>query len=188
MRVYVIRHGESESNRNGLWTGWLDAPLTDKGRDDAAAVSAVISGVSFEKIYASDLKRAKSTASIAIPGCKYELRRELREINVGDIAGNPLDSINSEEKKEIQKSGYSVFGGESKADFEKRIRSFIEELESDCVENVAVFSHAGWLRGLLDIVVGCILPREKILCKNCTVGVFEYDGVLWKLHSWINID
>ena len=50
MRVYVIRHGESESNRDGVWTGWIDAPLTEKGRVDAAAVGIILSGVSFDKI------------------------------------------------------------------------------------------------------------------------------------------
>ena len=34
MRVYVIRHGESETNRAKRWTGWVDAHLTDKGKED----------------------------------------------------------------------------------------------------------------------------------------------------------
>ena len=32
MRVYVIRHGESETNKAKKWTGWLDVHLTDKGK------------------------------------------------------------------------------------------------------------------------------------------------------------
>lgn len=35
MKVYVVRHGESETNHMKKWTGWFDAPLTEKGRDDA---------------------------------------------------------------------------------------------------------------------------------------------------------
>lgn len=31
MKLYIVRHGESETNRKGLWTGWLDVALTDKG-------------------------------------------------------------------------------------------------------------------------------------------------------------
>ena len=33
MKVYVIRHGESETNKIHYWTGWLDVSLTDKGRE-----------------------------------------------------------------------------------------------------------------------------------------------------------
>ena len=72
MRVWMIRHGESETNKNGLWTGWLDAPLTEEGKRDAALASEFVSRVSFDKIYSSDLLRAKSTAEIVIPGCQYE--------------------------------------------------------------------------------------------------------------------
>ena len=33
MRVYIVRHGESQNNKDKLWTGWYDAPLTEKGRE-----------------------------------------------------------------------------------------------------------------------------------------------------------
>ena len=86
MKVFVIRHGESETNRNGLWTGWLDVSLTEKGRAEAEQVGKLLSNINFDKIYASDLLRAKTTAEIALPACEYETLVELREVNVGSIA------------------------------------------------------------------------------------------------------
>ena len=86
------------------------------------------------------------------------------------------------------KEGYSAYGGETKAELDERIKSFAGELETSGFDRVAVFSHAGWLRGFLDVVVGDVLPRNKILCHNCTVGIFDFDGNLWRLHSWINLD
>ena len=83
MKVFVVRHGESETNRNACWTGWMDVALTQKGREDATLARRLLSGVKFDKIYASDLQRAKCTAEIAIPGCQYETSALLREINVG---------------------------------------------------------------------------------------------------------
>ena len=50
-----------------------------------------------------------------------------------------------------------------------------------------LFSHAGWLRGMLDIVLGLRLPRARVRCKNCTVAVFEYTDSGWSLHSWVNL-
>ena len=50
MKVWVVRHGESETNRDGLWTGWLDVELTEKGREDAAKAGKILAGTSFDKI------------------------------------------------------------------------------------------------------------------------------------------
>ena len=45
MKVFMIRHGESETNRNGLWTGWLDVSLTEKGREEAVQVGKMLSKI-----------------------------------------------------------------------------------------------------------------------------------------------
>lgn len=182
MKVYIIRHGESETNRAGLWTGWIDAPLTEKGRDEAALLRDFLARVSFDRIYSSDLVRATTTADIAIPGCSYEKTAKLREINVGSLAGTSLSK-----KINIGEDGYAPFSGESREEFLCRVREFMHKLErSDC-ENVAIFSHAGWLRSFLDMVLGVRLSRKNVCCKNCAVAVFEYSESVWKLHSLINL-
>ncbi|MBQ8526496.1 MAG: histidine phosphatase family protein [Clostridia bacterium] len=186
MRVYVIRHGESETNRAKKWTGWLDVNLTDKGKADAKKAGDFIKHISFEKIYASDLSRAGKTAEIAIPGCKYETSALLREINVGSLAGNPIDSLTDKQRDRNAEVGYVDFGGESKTEFNDRISRFMKELEGSECENVAVFSHAGWLCGMLNIVLGSYVPRKHVCCNNCTIAIYEYTNKTWRLHSWIN--
>lgn len=186
MRVWVIRHGESETNRDGLWTGWLDVPLTDKGREDAVAARRVLSGVPFDRIYTSDLQRAKTTAELAIPGCQYEQKPILREINVGNLAGKPLSAVMDQNNRPMNCDGYGSFGGETTEAFSNRVATFMRSLESEDCENIAVFSHGGFLRKFLDLVVGTELPRKHICCNNCAVAIFEYDNSVWQLHSWIN--
>ena len=187
MRVWVIRHGESEANRNGLLTGWLDVPLTEKGREEAALVNQLLSGVRFDKIYSSDLLRAKSTAEIALPGCAYETLPALCEINVGTIAGQPLAVVRGEDIRPLTKEGYSAFGGESRAEFRDRVEAFMKTVEGEGFENVAVFAHAGVIRNFLDIALGIVHDRSKICCNNCTVAIFEYRNSAWRLYSWINV-
>ena len=92
MLVYLIRHGESQSNLDKIWSGWNDVPLTEKGKLDAKKAGEYLDGIKFDKIYSSDLSRAKNTAEIAIPGCEYEQTPLLREINVGEIVGKPFNS------------------------------------------------------------------------------------------------
>jgi broad specificity phosphatase PhoE len=187
MRVYIIRHGESETNRSGLWTGWLDAPLTEKGREEAERVGALLQKTEFDKIYVSDLSRARSTAEIALPGREYEICSALREINVGSIAGKPLNVINRDDKKLVDKDGYRIYGGESREEFSERVKAFMTLLEVQTCQNIAVFSHAGFVRKFLDTVLGIDVPRKNMLCKNCAMAVFEYSENTWMLHSWINV-
>lgn len=187
MRVYVVRHGESETNRDKKWTGWLDVHLTDKGKDDAKKSGTFLNHVSFEKIYTSDLSRAIETAEIAIPDCCYETSALLREINVGSLANNLLVNLTDEQRAHAAKNGYADFGGEEKEKFYDRISRFMKKLETLDCENVAVFSHAGWLCGMLDIIIGTCVPREHLCCNNRTIAIYEYANKIWKLHSWINL-
>lgn len=187
MKVFVIRHGESENNLNKLWTGWQDAELTSKGIEDAKKAGVHLRGITFDKIYSSDLKRAQDTAKNAIPNCIYETKKNLREVNIGSIAGTPIASLSMEQKDNISLIGYKEFGGETREEFEKRVSDFMKELEKTDYENVAVFSHAGWLRKFLSLVLQINVPAKHLCCNNCAMGVFEYAGGIWKLHSWINM-
>lgn len=188
MKVWIIRHGESETNVNGLWTGWLDAPLTEKGRADALSAQRALAGVDFDKIYSSDLERARMTAEIAIPGCEYEVTTLLREVNVGNIAGKPLGVVKNSDGVRMNKDGYAVFGGESNQEFRDRVLTFMKMLESEKCENIAAFSHAGVLKVFLNLVLGVSVPQGSVYCGNCAVAVFEYRDQKWRLYSWLNIN
>ena len=187
MKIYVVRHGESENNLKEKWTGWYDTPLTEKGIEDAKAAGKILCGVSFDKIYASDLSRAVNTAKTALPNCEYETSALLREVNVGNLENQPSKVLNDEQLSHVFANGYEDFGGESNEHFYNRVVAFAKGLESSGYENVAVFIHAGWLRRMLNFVVGLSMPSKNVVCNNCTVGIFEYKNGTWYLHSWINV-
>lgn len=185
MKVYVVRHGESENNLARKYSGWSNPRLTEKGRKDALLAGEFLKNISFDKIYSSDLIRAKETVECALPGCSYEESSLLREINVGEIAGKPFAILTDEQRKQNLQNGYKPYGGETKKAFYERIQFFQRILEKTDAETVALFAHAGFLRGMLDTVLGLRLPRDRVCCNNCAVAVFEYDGD-WRLHSWVN--
>ena len=187
MKVYVVRHGESETNLSKRWTGWLDVPLTEKGIADAQKAGKVLEGIQFDKVFSSDLVRAGKTAETALPGCEYATSALLREVNVGNIAGKPLDILTDEQRATIAKVGYGELEGETKTEFRDRISRFVKLLEGLDCENVAVFSHRGWMLGMLDQIMGIPVPRKHILCGNCAVAVYEFDGENWRLYNWINV-
>lgn len=187
MKVYVIRHGESETNVTRRWTGWLDVHLTEKGRRDGEKAGEILRSVPFDRVFSSDLARARETAQVALPGVAVETTSLLREIDVGTLENQPHSTLTEAQKSRIGPYGYADFGGESREEFKSRVRQFLALLEGLECENVAVFSHAGWLREMLDEVVGMRLPRDRIRCNNCAVAVLEYaDDGRW-LYSWINV-
>ena len=73
MGILVIsRHGESEWNLLGKWTGWTDVNLTEKGHNDTVRLGALLKGVVFNEAYTSSLKRTQQTLAALLEGCGVE--------------------------------------------------------------------------------------------------------------------
>jgi probable phosphoglycerate mutase len=87
--LYLVRHGEAESNASLRFGGWSPAPLTDKGRRQAEAVARALQGRGPTAIISSDLVRARETAEpiAAATGLPLALDARLRERSVGVFDG-----------------------------------------------------------------------------------------------------
>src|SRR5688572_30474192 len=89
--ILLIRHGETEWNRNGRWQGHADIPLSQAGREQAQALAQrlVSEGAFFDHLYASDLCRAFETAQVVGRALNIPVHpfSPLREINVGSWSG-----------------------------------------------------------------------------------------------------
>ena len=190
MKVYMIRHGQSESNAKNIHGGWDPSHLTEQGRADAAVAGKRLEGISFDKVYTSDLNRAMETQGIALPHANAERCELLREIDVGSIMGvSPADCFIKYGESYLFNCNaldFSDYGGESNEAFRQRIASFLQILEDQPYQNVAVFSHAGLIRTVLDVITGLFIVNkvEAFGCGNCTVCVFEYNGKRWSLDTW----
>ena len=97
--LYILRHGETEWNREGIFQGVHDSPLTAMGREQAAhqgrILDRVISDWSAVDIYTSPQGRAKKTAEIALAEVNQTavLHEALREVDTGDWAGLHISDI-----------------------------------------------------------------------------------------------
>jgi probable phosphoglycerate mutase len=83
--IWLVRHGETAWSRDGRHTGNTDLPLTDTGREQAAAVAPLLAGHAFAASWSSPLQRARQTAELA--GVRAEPREDLRELDYGDYEG-----------------------------------------------------------------------------------------------------
>ena len=61
-RVYIVRHGETEHNRQGIIQGHLDTPLNATGIEQARLAADALADVPFGTAYSSDLQRARKVA------------------------------------------------------------------------------------------------------------------------------
>ena len=70
--LVLLRHGESEWNAKNLFTGWVDVPLTEKGRDEAVRAGSLLteSGVLPDVLHTSVLRRAIATAQLTLDACE----------------------------------------------------------------------------------------------------------------------
>ena len=185
MKLYFIRHGESETNLAGHYTGWAQVNLTEKGVRDAEGVRPILADVKFDKIFSSDLIRAMKTAETAIPGCVYETTPLLREVNVGDLALKPFPP-SGDPRRKLMVDGFSAFGGESYDELRARVAEFLEMAKTLDHENVAAFTHAGFLRNMISMILSANVSKMNFVCSNCCIVILELKNGNWMLRGIVN--
>ena len=95
--LYVIRHGETDYNRNGRYQGQSDVPLNAEGRSQCRALTARMSAIPLDVVYTSDLSRAQECARMIAGARTVLLDTRLREVNVGRCTGLTVAEIAARE-------------------------------------------------------------------------------------------
>ena len=90
--LVLVRHGESQWNLENRFTGWIDVPLTDKGREEARRAGEKIRQLHFDQAYTSVLQRATETLDIVLKvigqeGIPVAYDQALNERHYGDLQG-----------------------------------------------------------------------------------------------------
>jgi probable phosphoglycerate mutase len=146
LRLYIIRHGETEWALTGQHTGLSDIPLTDRGRDEASALKPWLAHIRFDHVRTSPRQRARDTADLAGLGVAARIEPDLAEWNYGDYEGRTSVDIRRE------RPGWSMFkdgcpNGESPDQIAARADRLIARL-CELSGNVALFSHGEFGRAL----------------------------------------
>lgn len=159
--LVLVRHGESLWNAQGLWTGWRDIGLSDKGWQEAANAGEAIKDISFQLAFVSVLKRAKETLEgmEQAMGVKLPVTENaaLNERDYGDYTGKNKweikQQLGDEEFLKLRRSwDYPVPNGESLKDVYQRVVPYYQEYilpELKSGKNVLVSAHGNSLRALV---------------------------------------
>lgn len=188
---YIVRHGESQFNVEGIMQGHVDSLLTERGEEQARQTGERLRHINFDAVFSSDLLRAKRTAEIIRLERKLAVKttQALREQHYGSYEGKKIRKFEEELREIIAKY-------ESLADHERKHFRLAEGFETDAetasrfitfLREVAVaytgkivliVSHGDAIRNFL-IHAGCAtydqLPDGSI--ENCGYAVVQSDGV-----------
>ncbi|MCP3987301.1 MAG: histidine phosphatase family protein [bacterium] len=156
-RFLAIRHAESTMNAAGLWQGQADAPLSQRGREQARALAEELRSESIAALVCSDLSRARETAEILAGALDLSLRLEpgLREMDVGAWSAQPhaeLVERYPEEIARVRAGDWDVRpgGGECRREVRGRAIAALECARASLGEGLlAVVTHMGVLRAVV---------------------------------------
>ncbi|MEM0897839.1 MAG: histidine phosphatase family protein [Verrucomicrobiota bacterium] len=195
--VFLIRHGETEWNQQGIHQGHMDSPLTPHGENQARQLGERFQAIGrpFDAIYSSDLGRAKQTVeAICRPigqsgAIQWEPR--LRERALGILEGLTYPQIEEKMPEDYRQhtSGdpdYCPEGGESWRDLYGRATSTLEDLAtSHDGERILCVTHGGVVSMAMRHCMGIDLaiPR-RFHIANTALNILECEDRTWRLRTW----
>lgn len=172
MRLFLVRHGETESNRLGLALGRDDVPLNERGLWQAERLARALAGEPLAAVYASPLRRALDTArAVAAPlGLEVQVEQRLIEMDIGEADGLTFAEVRSrypgllEAWASEEGPTKAMPGGERLVDVQERAWSALNDLAARHGEETAVaVTHNFVILSLLVRVLGIELAQFRRL-------------------------
>ncbi|MDQ7056338.1 MAG: 2,3-diphosphoglycerate-dependent phosphoglycerate mutase [Persephonella sp.] len=187
-KLVLVRHGQSVWNLQNRFTGWVDVPLTEKGKEEAYRAGELLKDIRFSVAYTSDLSRAQETLRIIletiglfIPVIKD---KALNERHYGTLQGLNKDRAREKWGKEIVhlwRRSYDIPPpeGESLKDTAARTIPFLERaIMGDILDgrDVLVVAHGNSLRSIV-MYLEKLSPEEiiKVEIPTGTPIIYELD-------------
>jgi len=160
LELWLVRHGETTASAGRQIAGWLDAPLTERGRTEARALRPVLEREHFDGVWSSDLSRAVETAELAWGSAVPDAR--LREVHFGDLEGRCWEHVDrSLDRHIVVFRDFSSPGGEHLDEARARFSGFIADLAPG---RHLIFAHGGVIRLLTqDVGFDAFLPTGSLL-------------------------
>ena len=181
-RLILIRHGESEGNRDRVFTLTPDVPLTDVGRTQvSAAAEWVATRYRPSEIVSSPFLRARQTAAILADRLALGVRIEedLREQSYGGLAGQPYATLRG---TDYDPGSYWLWrppgGGETLVEVAARAGAALDRVAASApAADLVVVSHGGVMMALWQHVTGDWLQGR--VARNAGLVVVEHLGGRW---------
>ena len=165
--VYLVRHGETDWNRQGRLQGQEDIPLNEKGRAQALACGRELEKTRFQEIFTSPLSRARETAEkiAQFQACPVSQDTGLLERDYGVLSGLTLP-----QREALAQRALSALNRCADAAGEEG--------------RALLVSHGAWINALLALLSGHAIGTGKTVLKNTCVSVLRREGEGWQILSY----
>lgn len=185
--LYLMRHGETDWNRERRWQAQLDLPLNQTGRDQAVTLAGLVARLPLAAVYSSDLDRAMETARVitaafprAIP---LHPEPRFREFDAGILAGHTLDELRvlypdwwAEDARDPVHTRCP--GGETFVELQARVVAAVKDIAARHPdESVGIVGHGGSIRAIVFEVLGLTADRmDSFALDNCALSVVRWSA------------
>jgi len=188
--LILIRHGESEANRQGVFAGQINPDLQDRGFKQAQRTAEYIANnYKVDKIYSSDLMRAYKTAKCLADVLDMDI---IKDKNLREIYGGKWEGIKFSDLSKLYPKEYEVWmkdignsccvEGESVKQLGDRVMTFLTKIaEENDGKTIAIATHATPIRAFQTMIqTGSLKEMVNIpWVSNASVSVFVYDNGRW---------
>lgn len=182
VKYILIRHGQTEWNKNERFRGQADIPLNETGKEQARKVAAYLANDKIDALYCSPLLRTRQTAQplADLNHLEIQLNDGLTDVDVGALEGMTVDEARQAFPDVVlkwqQAPGHVKFPkGDSVKSLQARLKKLLEELERRHEgQTVALVSHRVICHAMICIVLGLDLDDLwRIRQDNACIDRFE---------------
>lgn len=211
LKLYFVRHGQTEWNVIKKLQGLKNSPLTEEGVEQTELLYEKLKHIDFEKVYTSPQGRAKHTAQILKGERELEIieLEDIMEMSFGDIEGLEREEFKARYKTEFNNLWTNAvaydpkpFNGENFKSLEKRaingLKKIIEKNEKNILNkevkdkdiNIMIVSHGMILKVIFGYVLGHGLDKfwDDPVPQNTSVSIVTYKEGNLRMKDFSNID
>lgn len=183
VRLILVRHGETDYNRDAVALGRADVPLNETGRRQAECLRAALAGVPLDAIYASPLARAHDTAVSIAAAHNRDVQVEdgLIEMDIGEAEGLTFPELRKQFPALAQNWGgpdgptFRMPGGERLVDVQHRVVATIARLAARHPDQtVCAVTHNFVILSFLASVLGIELAQFRRL-RHAVAAIAEIE-------------
>lgn len=176
MKLYIVRHGQTDWNAKKIMQGNTDVPLNEVGIEQALSISKLLKDKNINICYSSPLARAYETAKLITNNGNIVIDKRLEEREIGEFEGKSCNLYDSHYYWN-RKINSSSCGVESANDLITRVKSFYDDVKNKYKNedlNILIVTHGAIVRSLNFIIEGYNEDTDFSLFDVPNCHVFEY--------------
>lgn len=192
--LYIVRHGETDSNTRMACLGHTDVPMNENGAKQVRLLAKSLVNIEFDAVYVSPLTRTVDTAAAIKKKAPMTMSYGLIERDYGDWEGMNFAEIEEKYPEEYRKwrenwIDFVLPGGESAAEHQKRVNEIMDKIVLENTgKRVLIVTHLGTARHIISHLLGLSAEQSwRFTLDNAKAAVIDINddgkGLLKSLNA-----